>query len=219
MLPDHQNELLGPGRSGTAGETSTCPASQQGTHSPPHRTPPALHTVAAPDCGRCGDTGVIDEVVIPRLDLTAERLEKLTCMFEAAADAVDEGRDSHARNRAGVAQLLTWALSGVPAQGRCSCKRGRSQEVQDRTEQLLGEGANAQEVLLELMPVARALYCMWASHQLDETAPFRPQRQARAAEEAQILLRTTDPWLRDALALSWRRDLQVYAPLVTGGGH
>ncbi|MEV0754944.1 hypothetical protein [Streptosporangium sp. NPDC050280] len=169
----------------------------------------------APDCGRCYDTGMVDEVIPSPGDLTVEQMRELVAAFEAAAAA---GGDSGSATRAGVAELAA-RLGGSRYQGRCSCKHGQDQELQARTRQLFGGAADPRKVLVQLMPVARALYCVWASHQLGEDAPFRVQRQARAEEEAQILLRGTDPWLRDVLALSWRFELQRYTRPGGDGGH
>ncbi|WP_433379456.1 hypothetical protein [Streptosporangium sp. CA-115845] len=170
-----------------------------------------------PDCGRCYDTGMVDEVIPPPGDLTVEQTRELVAAFEAAAAAAAAGGDTSSATRAGVAELAA-RLGGSRHQGRCSCKRGQDQELQARTRQLLGGVADPRQVLVQLMPVARALYCVWASHQLGEDAPFRAQRQARAEEEAQILLRGVDLWLRDVLAMSWRFELQRYTRPGEDGG-
>lgn len=167
----------------------------------------------APDCARCHDTGRYSWTGVPRRDVTPELLHQMADLFNRHYVGAEQG----AATRAGLGAVLEGVLAPVTTESYCRCKHGKRAAGTVGVPAPRSAEPDPAYALGQVMPVARALYCVWASRQLAQDAPFRAQRQARAEEEAQILLRTVAPAVRDALATSWRHDEWQYIQLAQGG--
>ncbi|GAA2702770.1 hypothetical protein [Nonomuraea recticatena] len=173
-------------------------------------------SAGAPDCGRCHDTGRYTWTGIPRLDITPELLHQMAAVYGDH----QQGATEDAAMRAGLAAVLELALKPATVEHLCTCKRGHQaaagqQEQEEQPKQVV-PGLDADVALRQLMPVARALYCSFESHQLPADTPYRVQRQATYEERVGFMLAGVDPKVVETLAAVWRQEQERYAAFAAG---